>query len=65
MSIQDICSTVQKHHSFFWNSELTPERMKEISDWIGSLSKEDRRKLRDVLKDAIDECRYDYMQREV
>ena len=43
--------TVQKNHSFFWDTDLSPERMKEISDWIGNLSPEDRQKLRDLLRD--------------
>lgn len=43
---------VQPNHSFFWNTKLPIERMKAISDWIGSLSAEDRSKLNDLLADV-------------
>jgi hypothetical protein len=47
--------SVQPNHSFFWDTKLSLERMKEISDWIGSLSKEDKSKLDDLIADVKDE----------
>lgn len=46
------CKTVRQFHSFFWDTELTLERMEEISEWIGSLSKEDKSKLDNLLFDV-------------
>jgi hypothetical protein len=50
--------SVQQHHSFFWNTKLTAERMREISDWIGTLSKEDRNKLDDLEDDVREDDQY-------
>ncbi len=47
--------TVQKHRSFWWDTKLSAERMRAISDWVGSLSKEDRDKLDDLLEDYRNE----------
>lgn len=54
--------TVRPNHSFFWNTDLTLERMQEISDWIGTLSKEDRKKLDDLLTDVREDVQWNENQ---
>jgi hypothetical protein len=50
---------VFENHSFFWKSQLTKERKQEISDWIGSLTKAQRKMLDDLLRDTREEARWD------
>lgn len=57
-------SSVKEFHTFFWHTKLSDERMQEISDWIGSLTLEEKCRLDDLLSDYRDEleweCNYDY-----
>ncbi len=39
--------------SFFWDSSLTEERMRQISEWMGTLSKEQQDLLDDLVDDRI------------
>jgi hypothetical protein len=50
--------TVQRHWTFFWDTELSEKRMIEISEWIGSLSLEDRGKLTDLMKDHTEDINF-------
>lgn len=52
-------NSVQKHHSFFWNTNLSNKRMKQISDWIGSLAKEEQDMLYELLTDAREDTEFD------
>ncbi|RJQ25754.1 hypothetical protein C4577_05150 [Candidatus Parcubacteria bacterium] len=51
--------TVYKNYSFFWNTNLSNGRMKEIDKWIGTLTPERKDMIRDLLKDERDEAFYD------
>ena len=57
-------SSIKEFHTFFWHTKLSDERMQEISDWIGSLTLEEKYYLDDLLSDYRDEleweCNYDY-----
>jgi hypothetical protein len=57
-------SSVKEFHTFFWHTKLSDKRMQKISDWIGSLTLEEKRYLDDLLSDYRDEleweCNYDY-----
>ena len=50
--------SVTKNHSFFWDTKLTEERMWEISDWLGSLTPEQRKLLDDMLADMREEAEW-------
>lgn len=45
--------------SFFWDSELSELRREEIGEWIQSLSEENYKKLKDIVKDVRDEIRWE------
>lgn len=51
--------TVQPNHHFFWDSKLCSKRMKEISDWIGTFTPEQKDMLEDLLRDTRDEASWD------
>ncbi len=53
------CSVVRRNHSFFFNSKLTFERMCEISEWIGTLTKDQRKMLDDLLSDERSSAKFD------
>lgn len=46
------------NHSFFLQTKLTQDRMRQISDWIGSLDTEHRKLLDDLLKDEREQEEY-------
>lgn len=54
------CPQVRKNYTFFYKTGLSFERMCDISEWIGSLSKEQRAMLDDILHDKAKECQWDY-----
>jgi len=50
------CPTVRKNRSFHYRTKLSFERMCQISDWIGSLTPEQKDMLEDVIFDARDDA---------
>jgi ABC-type phosphate/phosphonate transport system substrate-binding protein len=51
--------TVYPNWSFFWNTRLSEDRMQEISDFLGTLSKQDKNKIEDLIQDSKEEADYD------
>ena len=58
------CPTVQKHHTFFFDTKLSANRMQEISDWIGELSLNDRKKLEELIEDVKEYKELDFLERQ-
>ena len=50
--------TVWPNRSFFWDTWLTEKRMEQISDWLGTLTPEQK----DMLKDILCDYRSDIMR---
>ncbi len=46
------CGTVRKNHSFFWRTNLSFERMCQISEWLGSLTEDQKKMVEELCKDA-------------
>ena len=47
--------TVWPNHSFHWQTRLTNERMREIDRFLGRLTEDERRMVRELMEDAVDE----------
>ena len=54
----DLPITIQKNHSFFWDTKLSKERMELISKWIGKLSKDELGLLKDLISDVEENERW-------
>ena len=52
--------TVLKHHTFYWNTSLSQERMDEIDALLESLTPEQRRMIDDLLSDHREEVEFDF-----
>jgi hypothetical protein len=52
-------NTVLKHHTFYWNTSLSQERMDEIDALLDSLTHEQRRMIDDLLLDHREEVEFD------
>lgn len=50
---------VHRWHSFFWNTDLSDERMKEINAFIGGLTQEQRAMIQDLLDDVREGCEWE------
>ena len=59
MTYNSECPQVRQHHSFFWDTKLSLERMEEISGWIGGLSPKERGLLDDLLDDIRKATEFD------
>ena len=52
-------ATVQQGHSFYWQTNLSIDRMEEISAWIMTLTPEQRSYLRDIISDTREATSFD------
>lgn len=50
--------SIHKYHCFFWDTKLSDERMKEINNWIGTFTPEQRKMFDDLLWDYRDEIEW-------
>lgn len=48
---QEQKQTVYPNHSFFWDTSLSNARMREINDWLGTLSPDQKKMIEDLLRD--------------
>ena len=46
-------NTVYSEHSFYWDTELSEERMEEIAAWLGNLPFKERRYISDLIEDTV------------